>query len=78
MNICPTVCAVVIHAPSSKPAPTAPRMSARPKVESRPFKVEMNVPISTANKPSHGIEVGGDASVGAMTPARAEDGTVLT
>ena len=54
------VCAVVIQAPSSKPAPTAPRMSARPKVESRPFKVEMNVPMSTASSPSQGMEVGGD------------------
>src|SRR5580698_439885 len=53
-DICATVCAVVIHAPSSKPAPTAPRMSASPKVDSRAFRVDMNVPISTATSPSHG------------------------
>src|SRR5580700_2883667 len=64
-NIWATVCAVVIQAPSSKPAPTAPRMSARPKVDSRPFKVEMKVPSRTATSPSHGIEVGGDGIVGA-------------
>src|ERR1700722_13935655 len=51
-------CTVVIQAPSSNPAWTAPRISASPKVESRPFSVEMNVPISTANKPIHGIWVG--------------------
>jgi hypothetical protein len=44
-------------------------MSARPKVESRPFKVEMNVPMSTASSPSQGIDVGGEASVGAEIPA---------
>src|SRR5271165_940737 len=64
MSIWAAVCAVVIHAPSSKPAPTAPRMSARPYVESRPFRVDMNVPMSTAKSPSHGMEVGGDGSVG--------------
>ena len=32
ISIWPTVKAVVIHAPSSKPAWTAPRTSARPKV----------------------------------------------
>ena len=58
-NICASVCAVVIHAPSSKPAPTAPRMSARPKVDNRPFRVEMNVPMSTARRPSQGMRVGG-------------------
>src|ERR1700679_2375556 len=69
-NICATVCAVVIHAPSSKPAPTAPRISARPNVDSRPFNVDMNVPMSTATSPSHGIEVGGEGSVGAEMPGR--------
>src|ERR1700675_2236829 len=68
MSICAAVCAVVIHAPSSNPAPTAPRMSARPNVNSRPFKVEMNAPMSTANSPSHGIAVAGDGSVGADRP----------
>src|SRR5271169_3911935 len=66
MSICAAVCAVVIHAPSSNPAPTAPRMSARPKVDNRPFRVDMNVPMSTAISPSHGMEVGGDGSVGAV------------
>src|SRR5882762_641099 len=65
ISIWAAVCAVVIHAPSSNPAPTAPRMSARPKVDNRPFRVDMNVPMSTARSPSHGMEVGGDGSVGA-------------
>ncbi len=65
MSICAAVCAVVIHAPSSNPAPTAPRMSARPKVDNRPFKVDIKVPMSTAMSPSQGMEVGGDGSVGA-------------
>ena len=65
MSIWAAVCAVVIHAPSSNPAPTAPRMSARPNVDNRPFRVDMNVPMSTATSPSHGMEVGGDGSVGA-------------
>src|SRR5271155_6034858 len=68
ISIWAEVCAVVIHAPSSNPAPTAPRMSARPNVDNRPFKVEMNVPMSTAISPSHGMEVGGDGSVGAVRP----------
>src|SRR5271163_1795137 len=68
MSIWAAVCAVVIHAPSSNPAPTAPRMSARPNVDNRPFKVDMNVPMSTATSPSHGMEVGGDGSIGAVRP----------
>src|ERR1700684_4543439 len=68
MSIWAAVCAVVIHAPSSNPAPTAPRMSARPNVDNRPFRVEMNVPINTAMSPSHGMEVGGEGSVGAVKP----------
>src|SRR5277367_3804026 len=68
MSIWAAVWAVVIHAPSSKPAPTAPRMSARPNVDNRPFKVDMNVPMSTATSPSHGMEVGGDGSIGAVRP----------
>src|SRR5271169_602088 len=68
MNIWATVCAVVIQAPSSNPAPTAPRMSARPNVDRRPFKVDMNVPMRTARSPSQGMDVGGDGSVGAITP----------
>src|ERR1700677_3398974 len=57
-------CTVVIQAPSSNPAWTAPRISASPKVESRPFSVEMNVPMSTANKPSQGIWVGAGGKPG--------------
>src|ERR1700685_2727728 len=68
MNIWAAVCAVVIHAPSSNPAPTAPRMSARPNVENRPLRVDMKVPMSTARSPSQGMEVGGDGSVGAVRP----------
>src|SRR5580692_2110023 len=68
MSIWAAVCAVVIQAPSSNPAPTAPRMSARPNVDNRPFSVDMNVPMSTAMSPSHGIEVGGEGSVGAVKP----------
>src|SRR5258708_17721454 len=66
MSIWAAVCAVVIQAPSSNPAPTAPRMSARPNVDNRPFRVDMNVPMSTATSPSQGMEVGGDGSVGAV------------
>src|SRR5271163_2690104 len=68
MSIWAAVCAVVIHAPSSNPAPTAPRMSARPKFDNRPLSVEINVPIRTATSPSHGMEVGGDGSIGAVRP----------
>src|SRR5258708_36164179 len=59
MSIWAAVCAVVIQAPSSNPAPTAPRMSARPNVDNRPFRVDMNVPMSTATSPSQGMEVRG-------------------
>src|ERR1700758_2480173 len=67
-NIWAAVCAVVIHAPSSNPAPTAPRISARPNEERRVLSVEMKGPRSTARSPSHGIAVGGVASVGATMP----------
>src|SRR6201987_4105412 len=67
-NIGAAVCAVVIHAPSSNPAPTAPRISARPNEERRVLSVEMKVPRNTARGPNHGIEVGGDASVRATMP----------
>src|SRR5215469_8217598 len=67
-NICAAVCAVVIQAPSSNPACTAPRMSARPNEEKRVLRVEMNVPMSTATSPSQGMAVGGVGIVGAMTP----------
>jgi hypothetical protein len=52
--ICPTVKAVVIHAPSSKPACTAPRTSARPNVVMRLSSVEMTAPKSTASTPMNG------------------------
>src|SRR3954468_17287180 len=64
INIWATVCAVEIHAPSSNPACTAPRMSARPRLDSRVLRVDMNVPINTAVKPSHGNDVGGAAAAG--------------
>src|SRR6185295_7207115 len=56
-----------IHAPSSKPACTAPRMSARPSDDNRVLRVEMKVPSSTAVKPSQGIEVGGAGAVAGAT-----------
>src|SRR5271168_3716427 len=68
MSIWAAVCAVVIHAPSSNPAPTAPRMSARPKFDNRPFRVDMNVPMRTATSPNHGMEVGGVANEGCERP----------
>src|ERR1700730_2690326 len=64
ISICATVWAVEIHAPSSKPACTAPRMSASPSVDRRVLRVEMNVPSSTAKRPSQGMEVGGGGDVG--------------
>ena len=75
-NICAVVCAVVIQAPSSNPACTAPRMSARPNEENRVLRVEMNVPMSTANSPSHGMEVGGETLAGAMMPAGSRRGVL--
>ena len=74
-NICAVVCAVVSHAPSSNPACTAPRMSARPNEENRVLRVEMNVPMSTATSPSHGMEVGGEMLAGAMMPAGGPEGS---
>src|SRR3954454_6777649 len=64
ISIWATVCAVEIHAPSSNPACTARRISARPSVDSRVLRVEMKVPINTAVKPSHGNDVGGVAGAG--------------
>jgi hypothetical protein len=66
ISIWAAVCTVVIHAPSSNPAPTAPRMSARPNVDNRPFNVDMNAPMSTAINPSQGTEVGCAGSDGAV------------
>src|ERR1700736_3675028 len=65
ISICATVWAVEIHAPSSKPACTAPRMSASPSVDRRVLRVEMNVPSSTAKSPSQGMEVGGGGAAAA-------------
>src|SRR5216684_2706727 len=69
ISICATVWAVEIHAPSSKPACTAPRISASPSVDRRVLRVEMNVPSSTAARPSHGMEVGGEGDVAAGAAA---------
>ena len=53
-----TICAapktVLIHEPSSKPRPSAPRMSASPAVVIRAFRVEMNAPSMTATTPIAG------------------------
>src|SRR5712671_3884689 len=65
ISICATVWAVEIHAPSSKPACTAPRMSARPSVDRRVLRVEMKVPSSTARRPSQGMDVGAGGDVAA-------------
>ncbi len=73
MSICATACDVVIQAPSSKPACTAPRISESPKVDRRVFTVAMNVPINTAPSPNHGMviavvgapELGSGAETGA-------------
>src|SRR5271167_4241547 len=67
INIWAEVCAVVIQAPSSNPAPTAPRISDSPKVDSRPLRVEMNVPSSTPRRPSQGIFAGGVIPCGETT-----------
>ena len=61
MHICPTVAAVVIQAPSSKPACTAPRRSASPKVVMRVNRVEITEPSSTAAIPMKGRVQGGAA-----------------
>jgi hypothetical protein len=50
-SIWPTVSAVVIQAPSSKPACTAPRTSASPNEVMRLSSVEMIEPSSTASVP---------------------------
>src|SRR3981189_547085 len=74
-SIWPTESAVVIQAPSSKPACTAPRMSARPNEESRVVNVEMNVPSNTANSPIQGIPVAGaGAAAGAAEACAAGAG----
>ena len=41
-TICAAAKTVLIHEPSSKPRPSAPRMSASPAVVIRAFRVEMN------------------------------------
>src|SRR5207245_859318 len=45
---------VLIQEPSSKPKPSAPRMSARPCVVIRTLRVEINAPIITATTPTTG------------------------
>src|SRR5579862_4141459 len=64
-SIWAAVWAVVIQAPSSKPACTAPRMSASPKLDRRVLSVEMNVPNSTPVNPSQGMVVGAPGGGGA-------------
>ena len=54
MHICPTVAAVVIQAPSSKPACTAPRRSASPKVVMRVNRVEITEPEQHRRDPDDG------------------------
>jgi len=62
--ICPTVKAVGIQAPSSNPAWTAPRTSARPNVVSRLLSVEMTAPSRTAATPMSGraVIIGADCT----------------
>ena len=62
--IWPTVSAVVIHAPSSKPAWTAPSTSARPNEVMRLSSVDMTDPKSTAITPMKGrvVMVGGNCA----------------
>src|ERR1700738_2413070 len=69
ISICATVWAVEIHAPSSKPACTAPRMSASPSVDRRVLRVEEKRTSSTAARPSQGMEVGGGGDVAAGAAA---------
>src|SRR5882672_7973014 len=76
-DIWPTVWAVDIHAPSSKPACTAPRMSASPSVDSRVLRVEMKVPMNTAVMPSQGNVVAGAGTAGAGGVAATAAGTLI-
>src|SRR5882724_6068111 len=64
MNIWPAENTEVSHEPSSKPRPSPPRMSARPKVVTRVFSVEMKAPISTAATPAKGRRQGAAVAVG--------------
>ena len=63
-----TICAarkiVLIHDPSSKPRPSAPRISARPTLVSRTLRVEMNAPTITATTPITGYSERGIAGSG--------------
>src|SRR5580698_10985825 len=77
INIWATVWAVVIQAPSSKPTCSAPRMSARPKVDSRPVRVEMKAPSRTASSPSHGVRAGGAGQAPDAAAAGAITGPVI-
>ncbi len=77
-SIWATVWAVVIQAPSSKPACTPPRMSLSPKVENRPLSVERKVPSRTASSPNQGMgcsggaagEAGAEEAAGALMACR--------
>src|SRR3954471_19345992 len=65
--ICATACAVVIHAASSKPRPSAPRMSANPKLERRPLNVVTKAPNKTAPSPRVARKPKPDFSADAIT-----------
>ena len=64
---------VLIHDPSSKPRPSAPRMSARPCVVSRALRVEMTAPIITATTPTAGYSQRPIAGSGIGAAAAAPD-----
>src|SRR6266404_6248834 len=62
---------VLIQEPSSKPKPSAPRMSARPCVVIRTLRVEINAPIITATTPTTGysqrlVAGGGNGAAGVV------------
>ena len=68
-----TICAarkiVLTQDPSSKPRPSAPRISARPTLVSRTLRVEMNAPTITAATPMTGCSqrCTADGGIGAAT-----------
>ena len=68
-NICDAVNAVLIHAPSSKPMPSAPRTSASPSDVMREVSVAMIAPSSTAAIAAIDRNVGmSEAAAGAARP----------
>jgi DHA2 family multidrug resistance protein len=64
---------IVDQEPSSKPRPSAPRMSARPCVVSRALRVEMIAPIMTATTPTAGYSQRPIAGSGIGAAAAAPD-----